>query len=225
MKKRSLQNSVCGWSVAKQLLVTVMLLSTTGVSATPMYYTFEGLITGFQSYNSAVSLDDYDVLLGQTMVSYVFEVDFERNAHETSNSAGTWQRFYSDLLSDAIVDGLGSEINESFDFYNNNHFNLGSLQGGSTVRIQASELFHDSWRVEDWFVGQQLKLIDGGLPTPAPGGAVYFFGDVELTSISSTLTVPEPGTLALLVVALAGCTRWFRLRPAQAASIPVPPVR
>lgn len=177
------------------LLITVLLLFglTASLNASPIYYTFEGVITGYRSYNNAVPFSQFDVVLGETEVAYTFEVDFNRNAYSYTNTAGTWYYYYSDLLDGGIVNGENSESNESYNWYTTRSLNLGKINGGSTVRVATNSDITPFWEVQDWHIGQEFELIDGGYFSIGDGGAVYFDGTVELTSI-----IPEPATLLLL---------------------------
>lgn len=192
------------YSLIKAFVFVMITLVVTNTNASPLYYTFEGTITGFSSYNNSISLTDYDVTLGQTTVSYIYEVDFNLNTSSYTNSAATWDYFYSDLLYGGIVNGENSESNKSFNAYFNSMSNQGRLVGGSRVEIFTTESLTSLWKIEDWFVGQQLRLLDSGFISAGTGGAIYFSGNVELIAISTTNPIPEPSTLLLFIAAL-GC--------------------
>lgn len=189
----------------KARVTAALLLMITAVSsaeAAPIYFTFNGTINNFTSYNSDVTLADFDVQLGSTAVTYVYEVDFDANTSTTSNSSGTWYHFYSDLLLGGIVNGENGETNSSYNVFFNSIANQGHMVGGSTVQVWTTDAITSNWQVQDWVVGQQLNLTDGGYLSTGTGGAVYFHGLVELTAISFTNPVPAPATLTLLPVAL-----------------------
>ena len=179
------------------LIITLFSSIITKIDASPQYYLFEGIITDFDSRNDDVSLSDYDVVLGETEVSYVFEVYFDRNTGSYTNTAGTWYFFYSDLLEGGIINGVGPEDNESYNVYFNTWINQGRLQGGSRVSVWTSDADTSSWKVQDWSVGQELKLIDGGYIPTESGGAVYFFGDLVLNAISTTYPIADPNIVAI----------------------------
>ena len=171
--------------------------------ATPLYYTFEGTINSVSSYNDSVSLSTFGTQLGDT-TSYTFEVDFDRDTSSYTNSAGTWDYFYSDLLSGGIVNGEAAETNRSYNVVFNNYNSQGSLHGGSRVDIYTTDNQTSSWKVQDWYEGQTFNLLDGGYFSSGTGGAFYLLGQAKLVNISSTYSVPEPGTLVLLATALFG---------------------
>ena len=172
----------------------LFLIITAVLNASPLYYTFEGVITNYRSYNDSVSFSDFDVVLGETEVTYVFEVDFDRDVHSYTNTAGTWHYCYSDLLEGGIVNGELPESNTSFNWYGIKR-NMGEITGGSRVDVLTTDTITPFWKVQDWYIGQEFSLNDGGYLSIGGGGAVYFDGTVELTSI-----VPEPTTLLLLSI-------------------------
>jgi|GEM_PF-3632087 len=177
-------------------IFVIIIVSAAFCIAKPQYYTFKGEITHFKSYNPSVILSDFDVVLGETKVTYVFEVDFSRKQSTTSNSAGSWDYFYSDLITESIIKGhVYSEVHKSYNFINNSASNSGSLCGGARVSVSSSEKDELSWRVQDWYVGKRLKLIDGGRYKTGNNKATYFYGDLELTAISSVNPITSLNTI------------------------------
>ncbi|MEZ5541488.1 MAG: hypothetical protein R3F42_05530 [Pseudomonadota bacterium] len=169
-----------------------------------LQYTFEGLVTGFQSYHQDYTLTDFDIVVGETPLTYVFVVDFAANQSSFSNGAGTWNYFYTDLVSGSIINGGLSIGNYSgFNWYSTTVPNIGEITSNITdVRILASAATSPDWRVQDWQVGQAFSSIDGACYPGGIGGcAVYAFGDVTLTSI---VPVPVPGALVLLLSGITG---------------------
>lgn len=165
-------------------------------------YTFEGTINGFHSYHSELDINDFDISVGETQVKYVFEVDFDSNQSTYSNAAGTWNYFYSELLSGSVIEGI--VLNSSYEGFNwdrTEGANVGQVTGSQLdVRIKARSSDTDNWRVQDWVVGQRFESIDSGtFPGSSYGSAVYAYGDVTLTSISP---IPEPMTAAFIFSAL-----------------------
>ncbi len=173
-----------------------------------MYYTFEGTVTGFESFHNAYDIDDFDVVIGETKVAYLFEIDFDSNTSAHTNIYGaTWSYFYTELLSGSIINGVDRPS-----FYRgfNISTGLGQITGSKLeVRVQTDRIRTNDWRVQDWKVGQTFSSIDSGCFAGGVGGcAVYAFGKVELTKISNsmspTLPVDEPSPLALLALGLWG---------------------
>ena len=95
------------------------------------------------------------------------------------------------------MNGEQPETNIGFNVYFNTFTNQGHIQGGSRVAVITTDAITSSWKAEDWYVGQQLNLIDGGYFSVGSGGTVEFYGTVELTSISTSNPIPEPCTLLL----------------------------
>lgn len=189
------------------LAASLFLFAVTSKSvfAVPMYYSFEGTVNDFTSYSTSATVTeaDFGITLNQTTVSYLFEVDFDRNVSTSSNSAGTWDYFYTDLLFGELISGEGSEVNTGFNA-SLNHADIGQISGGSAVRITTTDYMSTNWAVQDWIVGQSFGSQDLGYFSEY-GAAVYAFGDVVLTSISSEnpVGVPEPSTLLLMGLGLA----------------------
>ncbi len=191
-----------GSTTSIHCVVTLFLvLAPTLSHASLMYYTFEGIVTGFQSYHSGLGIDDFDVVVGETAVKYVFEVDFEANTEISGSSGGTYYYFHTETLSGSIINGMDREP-----FYRG--FNLekpsnsmAQITGSRLdVRIQTNENITENWRVQDWVVGQNFSSIDlGCFAGGASGCAVYAFGDVTLTAING---IPEPSALMLFALGL-----------------------
>lgn len=188
------------------ILITALLLTAARATvAAPMRYTFTGLVTDFQSYHQDYDITDFDIVLGETTVNYVFVVDFDSAISSFTNSAGTWNYFYSDLIEGSIINGG----NIYGDYYGYNWYqlagpNMGQITSNlADVRINTSEAFTQNWRVEDWQIGQSFRSIDLAC---YPGGgtagcAVYAYGNVTLTSITA---VPLPGALILFLSGILG---------------------
>lgn len=188
------------------IFMSIFLLSITNTSiASPILYTFEGVVTGFQSYHQDYDINNFDIIVGETTLRYVFEVDFSTDQSSFTNSTGTWDYFYSDLIEGSVINN-GNISGESggFNWYRLGDPNLGQVTGTNlgTVRITSSEMNTPNWQVQDWQIGQSFNSTDlacyaGGIS----GCAVYAFGDVTLTSIT---TVPLPSALILFVSGLFG---------------------
>lgn len=181
--------------------------------AETLRYRFEGIITGFTSYHSELGIDDFSITLGETEVAYVFEVDFDRDTFTNSNTAGTWNYFYTELLSGSVINGDQPNSGyRGFNWYRTAGNNQGQTTGSALdVRITGYADTTTDWRVQDWQVGQQLRSTDSGSFSDSTGGtAVYAYGDVVLTSITA---IPEPAGIAMmgLVVGCGVCVRRFFL--------------
>lgn len=178
------------------------------LNAAPMYYTFNGIIEGFSSATGLVSPEDFGVVLNKK-VSYTFEVDFERDVSTNTNSAGTWEYFYTELvLGDVLIQGERPHKNYGYNaFLNSGPRRPSAINGSGGVRIKTLNP-----HVQNWSIGMQLSLQDSGYFFTDDIGAVYVFGSVELTSISSTFShgVPEPSILLLFssTLGLLGLARF-----------------
>ncbi len=189
----------------KRILAVGSLMAVSQLShAVPMIYTFEGIVDGFQSYHSDYTISDFDINIGQTSLKYVFEVDFDADNSTYSNSAGTWNYFYTDLLDGSIVTG-GNVYGDrhGFNWDTISGANIGQITSSfADVRITASENFTTDWLVQNWSVGQSFRSVDSACYSGGMGGcAVYAFGDVTLTSIV-TAQVDEPASLVLMALGL-----------------------
>ncbi len=186
----------------KLLSILAMMLGmyAGSASAIPMLYTFEGTVNN-NSYSNEFTPEEFGVVLGETKVTYTFLVDFDRAVRTYTNRAGTWEYFYSDLLSGGIVNGERTESNIAFNVERPSWYDVSTISGGSTVNIHTSTFYSDIWRVQDWYVGQTLQFTDSGYFSGR--GAFFLNGTVELTSISNTTSVPEPSSALLFLPAFA----------------------
>lgn len=187
----------------RQSFVLVFLASPALTLASPLYYSFEGTLTGFQSYNDQLSLDDFSIQLGQTQVSYRFMVDFQRDTNTVITFSWYRDYFYAELLEGGIVNGELPPTNQGYnETYLQIEMKQGCLAGGSNVYVSTSDQATSAWKVQDWVIGQHFNLIDGGYFADGDG-SVMFEGDVVLTAIT-----PEPCTLSFLAFGgLAVCSR------------------
>lgn len=200
MNKQNSRNYSYGRTLAFLVLTLIPLSS----QAALMQYTFEGIITGFKSYHSGLSINDFDVVVGETEVTYVFELDFDANNRTSSNSAGTWSYFYTETISGSIINGMkSSNVNyQGFNWVRPSN-SMGQITGSQLdVRVQTSEFITDNWRVQDWEIGQSFRSIDSGCFSGGNSGcAVYAYGDVMLTSIT---TIPVPGAIIFFISGICG---------------------
>ena len=187
-----------------KLLSFIFVFLTCGstlVSASPLYYTFEGIVNDSMSFNDSVTIGDFGVVPGKTSVKYVFEIDFNRSTSQYSNTAGTWDYFYTDLISGALVNGEHAETNRGFDVVFDSFNSQGHVSGGSRLDIITTSDITDNWRVEDWHEGQIFNFLDGGYFSEGQG-AFYLIGNVQLVSIADSIAVPEPSVLFLFAFGL-----------------------
>ncbi len=191
------------------IIFAILLLAISKTSfAAPILYTFEGTVSGFQSYHQDYDISDFDIAIGDTNLRYIFEVDFDAGQSSFTNSAGTWNYFSSDILEGSIINnGISNGGGSGFNWYSLTVPNMGQISGnltGGDVRISASISNVANWRVQDWEVGQIFSSTDSACYSGGGSGcAVYAFGDVTLTSIS-TATVPTPSTLILFISSFYG---------------------
>lgn len=191
------------------IAATLMTISNSSI-ASPVLYTFEGTVSGFQSYHQDYDISDFDVVIGETNLKYVFEVDVEAGQSSYTNTAGTWSYFYSDLIEGSVInDGNIYGDYSGFNWYRLDGPNVGQVSSNlANVRITSFESDTQNWRVQDWKIGQSFSSTDLACYADGGGGcAVYAYGNVMLTSIS---TVPVPASAWLFssgLLALFGVTR------------------
>jgi len=182
-------------------------------NAAPKLYTFEGFVSGFQSYHQNYDIDDFGIIIGGTTLRYVFEVDFNNGVSTYTNSAGTWNYFYSDLIEGSVINGgLLYGDYYGFNWYRLSGPNMGEITSNhANVRIDSYENDTQNWRVQDWQIGQAFSSTDlASYPGGINGSAVYAYGDVTLTSITA---IPIPGAVWLLgsgLIGLVGLRKKFR---------------
>jgi hypothetical protein len=165
------------------LIMVAFIITQQLTTAEPLKYTFTGTITGFESDDPSITTYDFDVIVDETKVTYSFEVDFERDVRSILNPIGLWSYFYSDLLSEEIINDGSPEDNSSYTTSfrpSYGYADRGQLEGGSKVSVIAYSDQHIFWKIQDWYIGQNLDLIDEGAFS---GGDVRFLADVTLVSI------------------------------------------
>lgn len=198
----------CGLAVIFFFLVLAM-----ECRAAAYLYEFKGTILSSDSFNPEYSESYLDGLLVVPQVTYLFEIDFDRDAFTQATSAGDYEYFYSRLIGDGVMETvLGSEASPvtlgfNADFYSIT--NVAEIQGDG-VRIlcpMGALIPFSRWRVHDWQVGDELRLQDFSMPLSGTGGT-YYHGKVTLTSITP---IPEPAFLSigmgLLALRVAGRRR------------------
>jgi len=194
------------------IIATILLVFSKFTLAAPVLYTFEGTVNGFQSYHQDYDISDFDITVGETSLRYVFEVDFDAEQSSFTNSAGTWNYFYSDILEGSVINyGTADGERQGFNWYSLTVPNMGQISGnltGGDVRISTSVSNTTNWHVQDWEVGQTFSSTDLACYSGGVNGcAVYAFGDVTLTSIT---TVPVPAAAWLFGSGLIGLVGFAR---------------
>jgi len=186
------------------ITTSIFLLSISAIAqAVPMIYTFEGVATGFQSYHQDYNITDFDLTIGETPLEYVFEVDFDASNHSFTNSEGTWNYFYSDLINGSIING-GNVYGDyyGFNWDRQNGPNIGQISSNlANVRITAFENETLDWMVHDWAIGQAFTSTDLACYPSNSACAVYAFGEVVLTKIESA-SIDEPKPLMIIGLGL-----------------------
>lgn len=186
------------------LAALAMLAAAKGAAALPIKLTFEGVVTGFTSYHQDYDISDFGAVVGVTPLRYVFQVDFDAANTTTSNGAGTWNYFYSDLLSIPVV--TGGQVTAGhygFNWFRASGPNIGQITSFlDEVRISTTAAATPNWQVQDWQLGQHFTSLDAACyPGGISGCAVYLYGDVALTAIEP---IPVPSSAVLMLVAVAG---------------------
>lgn len=183
------------------LVMLVAMLLGPGIQAASSVYEFRGTILSSSSNNPIYPVGSLDATLGSTPVTYLFEVDFNRNVSTFQNSAGTWNYFYADFFGRGVMatemGTIPAENDIGFDVNYVSSSDTGQLGGGG-VRVFYSSLMAQAWRVEGWKVGDRFRFTDGTIP-PGGGVAVYYLGEVTLTSITP---IPEPSGSVLATVGI-----------------------
>jgi len=205
--------------VAGILISSLILSASLSVSASQVYYTFDGTISYFSSENYAAS--DFGIIVGETPVRYIFEIDFNREGFIseggfTNNYPDTDDRvyskidnFYVNLLSGSILNltyhGVTFNHGMNQDYYFNQEsqgaLDTGMISGGSGVMIY--RLGDPNWKVDEW-INQPNDILfieqakDSWDSAPDP----YLKGTVSLTSISNVNPVPLPPAMLLFVFGL-----------------------
>ncbi len=187
-------------------MTAAVIISTRLTGAELMKYTFSGIINNFESDTPAVTAQDFGITVGETAVTYAFAVDFNLNERAVVNGIGRWDYFYSDLLSEPIISDGGPEANESYTADYRVYTDKSVLKGGSTVSVLATADEHTQWKMQNWYVGQELSLTEEG--SYDGENEARFYADVTLTSIEA---IPEPSS-GILVIATGGVLGFLRRR-------------
>jgi hypothetical protein len=150
-------------------------------------------------------------------LKYEFIVDLEAEQSTYTNAAGTWHYFYSDLLSGSVIDGgLVYGDYKGFDWYSLTTANTGQITSKlANVRINTNDELTPDWEVESWSIGQSFHSDDFAVFN---GTAVYAYGDVTLTGISS---IPLPATIILFASGIVGFSLARTLKRTRNTAVPL----
>ena len=88
------------------LLLLLSLIPTMEGKAASFLYEFKGTIQGSSSYNPDYPESALNAVLGVPEISYLFEIDFDRDVRADENNAAVWHLFYARLLGDGVMETL-----------------------------------------------------------------------------------------------------------------------
>ncbi len=195
------------------------------VQATPYYYTFDGTIIGSLFDDGAGAIAAAGLAIGDS-VTYTFIVDFDTNGTYTLNNGtektqtddASYSYFYTDFVSgDTLSEVDGgfynggnniAEYNSGFDYAPDcSHSTCGSFRGGSydaqvTIYSNGSDFVGGGSIATNWVVGTMLRATSRAFDSARKKSD--FLADMTLTDISPVTPAPEPTTLAILGLGLAG---------------------
>jgi len=195
-----------------KIVAVLLFMFASSVSATPLYYTFQGVVTG--DGNNGFGSSGYNI---GDVTEYTLLVDFDVNGEYSANGNTYYERdtdyfdyYFADYIAgDAISWSYNpyTELNKAFDNINENYSRL--------------EFFVESW-LNISFLDEQLSTLEVGdkgtfFDVWNDPDYMYITGDIELLSISpvyqATLKIAQissPSTVLLMLIGLLSCSHFLK---------------
>jgi hypothetical protein len=196
--------------------IFVFSVAVNSAEASPKYYTFEGTVSWIADGAGMIANKDVSLKFGDA-VSYTWLIDFNRPGSYTLNNGSTYNNtsIYADIVSGLRL----HEVNGGF--YNNSNnvaeHNYGVDSTNDSLNGGSDDLFLQIYNISD-IIG--LSVGDTGMSSyerafDDKGNATRFQSfDLKVTSVSDSLPqpVPEPGTMALVGIGMAGLVVYGKRR-------------
>jgi len=197
-------------TIRRGLFAGLLTLLSAKVIAVPMYYTFEGTVTGYDIFYTQPIAESYGLGIGAD-VSYTYLVDFASDGSYTHTFLGTVTHTDTADIDYFYVDYVGgSEIPLDFHYVVEDNYGYSwqsatgprhGLVGGSSISV------FQTGATDPWVVGTAFSGVDE-FTYNANLYSFSIYSDLTLTGISASNPishhVPEPGSLALMSISLLG---------------------